>query len=119
MQHRSFQFSVGTGTSTAYGGDRATSALAVAPSPHTAESLATYAARWLAGVRGAVRARTFESYSSQLRLHVLPRLGDVAIDELDVDDVLGLIDELRAAGYTAWTIRTVLTPLSRLLNHAV
>lgn len=55
----------------------------------------------------------------QLRLHVLPLLGSRPLAELTVDDMLILIDELRGLGYTRWSIRTTLTPLSRLLNHAV
>ncbi len=87
--------------------------------PDAAVTLASYADHWLASLGGGVRSRTYDSYSSQLRLHVLPRLGRLPIGNVDVEDVLALIEDLRVAGYTGWTIRTVLTPLSRLLNHAV
>ena len=123
--NKNFRFSVSSGTSTHGVAAEARSALDRAPthlsngaSSVAAEDLATYAARWLVSVRGAVRQRTFDSYSSQLRLHVLPRLGQRPVVDITVDDVLALIDDLRALGYTGWTIRTTLTPLSRLLNHA-
>ena len=115
MQHGSLQFSLSNGTSTRFGGGR----IALPPVAGGSERLAVYAEHWLEGVREGVRPRTFHSYSSQLRLHVLPLLGDRTISELSVEDVLELITGLRQAGYTGWTIRTALTPLSRLLNHAV
>jgi integrase len=122
MQPTSFQFSATRGISTTHslsapsGNTESGCPVVATAAPPT---IATYAEHWLEGVRGAVRSRTFESYSAQLRLHVIPTLGHRLITDVDVDDVLVLIDELRAAGYTGWTIRTALTPLSRLLNHAV
>jgi len=115
MQTGSFQFSPSSGTSTRLAG-RPTP---LPPFPQGAESLAVYAERWLEAVRAGVRPRTFHSYSLQLRLHVLPLLGNRPIGELSVEDLVGLIEALQNTGYTAWTIRTALTPLSRLLNHAV
>lgn len=114
MQRVSFQFALRSGTSTIRPGEAS-----AASDSRAAESLAEYAERWLVSVQGGVRSRTFDSYSSQLRLHVLPLLGDRAMSSLSAEDVLELIDRLRGAGYTGWTIRTAMTPLSRLLNHAV
>ena len=114
MQRVSFQFALRSGTSTIRPGEAS-----AASDSRAAESLAEYAERWLVNVQGGVRSRTFDSYSSQLRLHVLPLLGDRAMSSLSAEDVLELIDRLRGAGYTGWTIRTAMTPLSRLLNHAV
>lgn len=81
--------------------------------------LAEYAATWLESIRGLVRPRTYEGYSYRLEHHVLPRLGHRRLDEIDVDDVLALIGDLRERGYSGWSIRSVITPLSRLLSHAV
>ena len=86
---------------------------------HSTDSVAVYAERWLGTLGGQLRERTLANYRSQLRLHVLPKLGSRPLVELNEDDVLALIAELHAAGYTGWTIRTILTPLSRLLSHAV
>jgi integrase len=127
MQDGSFQFRPHGGTSTHSATPNAGSSLDPLPAhlligsgaPTGSVPLAAYALPWLASIRGAVRPRTFDSYSSQLRLHVLPQLGTRPLAELSVDDVLVLIEDLRARGYTGWTIRTTLTPLSRLLNHAV
>lgn len=117
MHHTSFQL----GTSSCSTKSRLIDAQPDAgpPGANASEHLISYALRWLAEIQTGIRPRTFESYSSQLRLHVLPLLGHRPMGELNVEDLLLLIDKLRSAGYTAWTIRTALTPLSRLLNHAV
>ena len=53
---------------------------------------------------------------------VLVHPGSKAVDAgcgtIDVDDVARLIAEMREAGYAPWTIRGVLTPLSRLFSYA-
>jgi len=72
---------------------------------------------WLASLNG-LRPRTMEDYERTLRIHVLPRFGERWIRSLDLDDLL-LLKELDEAGYAAWTIRTILTPLSRLLSFSV
>jgi integrase len=48
-----------------------------------------------------------------------PRLGRRGIDSIDTDDDARLIEELRRAGLSAWTIRGVLTVVGRVLGHAV
>jgi integrase len=86
---------------------------------HQVPLLETYAATWLEGIRGLVRPRTLEGYTYRLEHHVLPRLGDRRLDEISVDDVLALISDLRERGYSGWTIRSIICPLSRLFSHAV
>jgi integrase len=49
----------------------------------------------------------------------LPRLGQRRLAEIDVDDILGLIGDLRRRGYSGATVVAILTPLSRLFGHAV
>jgi integrase len=88
-------------------------------SPRPVPLLAEYAAVWLESIAGTVRPRTLEGYTYRLERHVLPRLGKRRLDEITVDDLLALIGNLRERGYTAWSIRSILTPLSRLLNHGV
>ena len=87
----------------------------VAPSRAT---LAETAEAWLA-TQSQLRPRTRESYEQSLRNHILPRLGRLRVAEITQDDVALLIAEMQAAGYTGWTILTVLKPLGKLLGHAV
>lgn len=114
MQAASSQLLLTTGVSTRqFGASRPPEAAAPVP------LLAEYAATWLESIRGLVRPRTYEGYVYRLERHVLPRLGQRRLDEIGVDDVLALIGELREGGYSAWSIRSILTPLSRLFSHAV
>jgi len=89
------------------------------PSGQPVPLLAEYAAAWLESVRGLLRPRTYEGYSYRLERHILPRLGQRRLHEIGVDDVIALIDELRERGYSAWSIRSILTPLSRIFSYAV
>jgi integrase len=66
-----------------------------------------------------VRPRTYENYANRLERHILPRFGQRRLDEIGVDDILTLIGVLREGGYSGWSIRSILTPLSRLFSHAV
>jgi integrase len=86
----------------------------VAPSKAT---LAEFAERWLEG-QTELRPRTRTAYRSNLRLHVLPRLGRRRLAEISEDDLARLIADLRAQGLSGWTIRSILTPLGRVLGHA-
>jgi integrase len=117
MQAASSQLHLTTGVSTCTFG--------TLPPPRSAETsapvplLAHYAASWLDGLEGLVLPSTVEAYAGRLERHVLPRLVDRRLDEIEVDDILTLIGDLRKQGYSGTTIAVTLTPLSRLLTHAV
>ena len=121
MQAPSSQLVLTTGVSTGSFGIVATRGTRgmVANDPVDVPLLADYAATWLDSINGLVRPRTFEGYAYRLEQHILPRLGGHRLDEITVDDVLALIGGLRESGYSGWTIRSILTPLSRMLSHAV
>ena len=119
MQDASSQFVLTTGVATRTFDVVASSARPEAKRPPPIPQLAEYADTWLASIKGLVRPRTLEGYTYRLEKHVLPRLGDRQLDRISVDDVLGLIRALREAGYSGWTIRSILCPLSRLFSHAV
>lgn len=85
------------------------------PSP----SLSEYVVTWLDSIRGLVRPRTYEGYAYRLERHVRPRFGQRRLNEIGVDYILALIGDLREGGYSGWSIRSILTPLSRPFSHAV
>jgi hypothetical protein len=62
---------------------------------------------------------TFEGYSVNLRLHVLPRLGYRTFSSLRTEDVDGLVAALEAEGKAAGTVRNVVVPLPKMLSDAV
>jgi integrase len=82
-------------------------------------TLTQYVATWLDGLEGLVLLATVEAYAGRLERHVLPQLGERRIDEIEVDQILAVISDLRKRGYSGTTIATTLTPLSRLFAHAV
>jgi integrase len=73
---------------------------------------------WLAS-QTHLRPRTREKYEGAIRLHLNPRLGSLRIGDVTADEIASLIAQMHAAGIAGWTIRGVLTPLGRILGHAV
>ncbi|MGI8576032.1 MAG: hypothetical protein ACR2MA_12025 [Egibacteraceae bacterium] len=50
------------------------------------------------GHRGKVGIQTWESYRGDLERHVIPRLGEVALQKLSPSDLNRLYDELEQSG---------------------
>lgn len=86
----------------------------VAPTRQTFDDVAE---AWLEQ-QAHLRPRTLEAYRWALRLHLHPRFGSRRIGDIREDDIALLIADMRRAGYAAWTIRGVLTPLGRILGYA-
>ncbi|MBA2643147.1 MAG: site-specific integrase [Actinobacteria bacterium] len=83
----------------------------------TRATFAEVAEAWLA-TQTQLRPRTRASYESLLRVHVVPRIGRLRIAEITEDDVAFVIAEMQKGDSKAWTIRTALTPLGRVLSYA-
>jgi integrase len=77
-----------------------------------------YAAAWLELQKTDIRPRTYEVYEIAIRLHLNPVIGEKKLTAIDEDDVLRVIARMKADGKKPWTIRSVLTPLGRILGHA-
>jgi integrase len=87
-------------------------------------TFAQLAATWIEGFEALVEAgergeRTLENYRYYLDGHLLPALGHRRLQEITTDEIAQLINKLRAKGLSAKTISGALTPLNRVLNHAV
>jgi integrase len=77
-----------------------------------------YASAWLEREKGRIRPRTYEVYEIAVRLHLNPVIGDKRLSDISEDDVLKVIARMQEAGKKAWTIRSVSTPLGRILGSA-
>jgi integrase len=82
------------------------------------------AARWLAEFEvkvaaGERRERTLDLYRSQLRVHLLPRLGRRRVALLGPDDVAAVARELQATGLAPWTVKGILGALSCVFTYAL
>jgi integrase len=59
-----------------------------------------YLERWLAGGAGGhLRATTLKTYEVAVRVHLVPRIGDVPLQRLDTATVKAMYRNLRATGY--------------------
>lgn len=86
------------------------------PDGHTAQiSLDAYADRWLA----RRTTRTADDDRQRYRDHISPRLGKRKLEDLRPKDVADMVDELRADGLKARTIRNVHSVLVSMLKSAV
>jgi len=93
----------------------------------TKQTLGEFTAEWLAAIQPTVRPATHYSYSRNLRLHVLPRLGSVQLRRIDA----GMLNTLYAAlladgrkdyaggGLSPRTVRYVHTIAHRAFKDAV
>lgn len=66
-----------------------------------------------------LRPRTRELYATALHRHLAPRIGAMAIAEVDEDVIAAMIADLDAKGLSGWTIRGILVPLGGVLAYAV
>src|SRR6266498_1903639 len=87
-------------------------------------TFAEVAARWLAEFEAKVAAgerrdRTLDLYRSQLRRHLLPRLGRRRLAMITADDVVAVTRELQADGLSPWTVKRMLGALSCVFTFAL
>ena len=63
--------------------------------PDSSETLNAYLHRWLEHMKGQVRPNTHARYSSLLRLHVVPRLGQVPLRDLRASHVQTVLSAMK------------------------
>jgi integrase len=95
----------------------------VAPAP-TKRTLADVAEDFFAMYDGLVRAgekspRTLDNYKQRYRTHLERPLGRIQVQALRPEHVSRWLADRRAAGLSSWTIKSVYTLLSAILDHAL
>jgi integrase len=83
------------------------------------ETLDSYAAVWLKGLAGNLKASTIAFYGEHLRRHIVPALGQRPIGAVNRADCRELAVALRAKGLKVNTVRGIVRTLSALLSQAV
>ncbi len=92
------------------------------------ETLATWIERWLEAERTQVRPSTWQSYARNLRVHVVPALGDKRLQHLRPSDFSALYarmlaearaDHARGSGLSPRTVAYVHTIVRKCLQAAV
>jgi integrase len=89
-------------------------------SPHSLASLtvAGYLTEWLAHIQRHVRPSTYVGYETNVRLHLVPRIGKKKLGRLAVRDVRLLVDTMRSDGHKARVVQHVHATLRAALEHA-
>lgn len=82
-------------------------------------TVSDYAEKWLRVVESTTREATFDAYWRRLRLHILPRLGNVALRKLSRAQVRAFMADTVQTGATRETVLSRLTVLSSMLTSAV
>lgn len=60
--------------------------------------------------------RSWQTDETMLRIHVLPAIGSLAADEVTTEAVSGLLEDMRAAGYSSGTTNRALVLVRYLYN---
>jgi integrase len=86
-------------------------------------TVAAIAARWLAEfeakvARGERRGPTLDFYRTNLRCHLLPRLGRRQLALITADDIAELTRDLHLETLAPWTIKGILGTLSCVFSYA-
>jgi integrase len=88
----------------------------VQPNPRLRFSEAADA--WLVGQVAELRPATRAIYSNAIETHLRPRWGRRRLDTITVEDVAGLVRELRKEGKAEWTIAGVVKAANRTFKFA-
>jgi integrase len=62
---------------------------------------------------------SWQTDETVLRIHILPKLGALALDEIKTDAISDLINRMRADGYAAGTMNRVIVILRYIYNLAI
>jgi hypothetical protein len=73
--------------------------------------------RWLESFPDGTPER--RDHEWPVRVHLIPRLGHLRIGEIGEWHAIALLDDLRDAGYTPWSLRAVLEPMRETMRLAV
>jgi integrase len=81
-------------------------------------TVAGYLSEWLAHIQRHVRPSTYVGYETNVRLHLVPRIGKKKLARLAVRDVRLLVDGMRNDGHKARVVQHVHATLRAALEHA-
>lgn len=75
--------------------------------------------RWLATAKSSIRATTYASYETTIRLHISPHIGGLPLQKVTPAHVQGLYTELERLGRSCYILRLVHVTLRRAFKLAV
>jgi integrase len=85
------------------------------------QSVGAYLEQWLAAIEGSVRPKTYDTYATHIRLHILPALGTRNLDDLKPPDVIAWLNRLKRHDppLSERTIQDIYDLLNRAQEQAV
>ena len=78
-----------------------------------------YLDRWLDGVKGSVRDRTWRRHEEVVRLHLKPTIGGVKLDKLNALQVQSMYRKKLASGLSARSVEIIHATLHKSMKQAV
>lgn len=89
------------------------------PVPSDLLTVASYAKDWLLSVKLSIRHKTYESYESTLRVHVIPHLGHIRLSKLTPGDLERMYAMLTEKGAAPKSVRIYHGVIHSMLEKAV
>jgi len=86
--------------------------------PKTGITLAEFVAEWRTSVAVNLKGSTVRAMESNLRAHILPKLGSLTLTEINTKAVQSFVAYLASGGRSRKTVENVLLTLSSLLRTA-
>jgi len=86
--------------------------------PKGGRTIKTFAAEWEQHVGSLLKPSTLRAAQSHLRIHILPRIGDLPLTACTAKNVQAFISAMAVAGRTRKTIENIITTLNSLLSTA-
>ena len=87
------------------------------PAGSTTLTVERYLLEWLEHMRHHVRPQTYTGYESNVRLHIIPHIGQKKLGRLTVRDVRLMVDNLRAGGLSPRMVQWVHSTIRNALQH--
>lgn len=82
-------------------------------------TLADWASSWLRSVRHTIAPNTYTTYEASIRIHIVPRLGDIQLAKLSAERIRIWHGELLDAGLSPRTVHSHHGTLNRMLKQAL
>ena len=82
-------------------------------------TLNEYLINWLGTIKSAKSHSTWSHYEQVIRIHILPKLGQVKVYELKPEQIQALYSHLQGKKVGAYTIMKIHTVLHSALQQAV
>ena len=88
------------------------------PLPPEKLKVAAFLGKWLESVGAEIRYKTFESYSQNVRSHIIPEIGHIRLGDLTAPDIRSMLNKKRDTGLSPRSIQNIHAILRRALGQA-